>query len=48
LIGLAHRLGFVPEPTCHQLWEEYGALLRGLQKMIHSLTSEARSPKPEA
>jgi four helix bundle protein len=48
LISLAHRLGFVPESTCHRLWEQYGALLRGLQKMIHSLNSEARSLKPEA
>ena len=50
LLDVAHRLGFLTREAQTDLGSRYAELLRGLQKLVSSLSPqpEARSPKPEA
>ena len=50
LLGLSRRLGYLAPRDGEALESRYGSLIRGLQKLVTALSSqaEARSPKPEA
>lgn len=43
LTDLSHRLGFVSADDCRALIERYSDLMKGLQRLIHSLEPKAES-----